>query len=441
MANLWAGESRALSEGIVEILADGALVAPVSPVLDIVFVHGLGGDRFETWQTEPKCYWPRWLAARFSNCRVFSFGFDSRKLAGFLTGEGASLHDLALTLGDALLSREDAAPHTLFICHSLGGLIVKQLLRRCAESADPDYRDLGRSVVGVAFLGTPHQGASLASALDQLLRRFTSKQVKQLVYGEDVLVDLNDSFRSRANIQSITIRSYYETEKTGGVLIVDKVTANPGVLGSEPIAVQSDHIQICKPENETSPVFKSVCALIRKLLKDKRSPFDRGGEESLDERSQINGHTFTGESLPVDGLEEVSADVLRDYEYFTTVAQDDRRDLAQKLTDVGRGYAIRDANRKKERFNMALRRHIAQPAAVTRYTRLMSEVESRFHRHVTRAIAAGACDATIDEIIQNDVISPCAALDSSKDEPMTAGLVDGALYYLAGNCHLAWNNG
>lgn len=430
-----------MSEGIVEILADGASASPVSPALDIIFVHGLGGDRFETWQTEQKSFWPRWLAAKFPNCRVFSFGFDSKKLAGFLTGEGASLHDLALTLADALLSREDAAPDALFICHSLGGLIMKQMLRRCAESADPDYRDLGRSVVGVAFLGTPHQGASLASALDHLLRRFISKQVKQLVHGEDVLIDLNDSFRSRANIQSITVRSYYETEKTGGVHIVDKVTANAGVLGSEPIAVQSDHIQICKPENETSPVFKSVCALIRKLLKDKRSPISAGSAGFLDESSKNNGHAFVGESLLADALEEVSADVLRDYEYFTTVAEDDRRDLAQKLTDVGRSYAIRDAKRKKERFNMALRRHIAQPAAVTRYTRLMSEVESRFNRHVARAIAAGACDATIDGIIQNDVISPCAALDSSKDEPITAGLVDGALYYLAGNCHVAWDNG
>ncbi|CDX57924.1 conserved hypothetical protein [Mesorhizobium plurifarium] len=430
-----------MSEGIVEILADGVSASQDTRVLDIVFVHGLGGDRFETWQTEPKSFWPRWLAAKFPNCRVFSFGFDSKKLAGFLTGEGASLHDLALTLADALLSREDAAPHTLFICHSLGGLIVKQLLRRCTESADSDYKDLGRSVVGIAFLGTPHQGAALASALDQLLRRFLSKQVKQLVDGEAVLVDLNDSFRSRANIQSITVRSYYETEKTGGVHIVDRVTANPGVLGSEPIAVQSDHIKICKPESETSPVFKSVCALIRKLLKDKPSPLGPGGAGSLDECSQSDGHACTDNTHPTDVLEGVSADILRDYEYFTTVAEDDRRDLAQKLTDAGRSYAIRDAKRKKERFNMALRRHIAQPAAVTRYTRLMSEVESRFNRHVARAIAAGACHATIDGIIQNDVISPCAALDSSKDEPMTAGLVDGALYYLAGNCHVAWDNG
>lgn len=429
-----------MSEGIVEILSDGASESVISPILDIVFVHGLGGDRYETWQTEPKSFWPRWLAGKFPNCRVFSFGFDSKKLAGFLTGEGASLHDLALTLADSLLSREVSAHRTLFICHSLGGLIVKQMLRRCSESANLDYKDLGRSVVGVAFLGTPHQGASLASTLDLLLRHFLSKQTKQLTHSEEALVDLNEFFRSKANIQSIEVRSYYETEKTAGVLIVDKVTANPGVLGSEPIAVQSNHIQICKPGDQTSPVFRSVCALVRKLLKSEYSPSGGNGITTLDKSTSNGSGTLTCENNPANAQEGVSPDVLRDYEFFTTVAEEDRRDLEQKLTDVGRGYAIRDAKRKKERFNMTLRRHIAQPAAVTRYTRLMSEVESRFNRHVARAIADGACNATIDGIIQNDVITPCAALDSLKDAPTTAGLVDGALYYLAGNCHLAWDN-
>jgi pimeloyl-ACP methyl ester carboxylesterase len=427
-----------MAEGIAEIFPDGMSAATGSSALDIVFVHGLGGDQLTTWQTEPKTFWPRWLAAKFPKCRVFCFGFDSTKLAGALTGEGASFQDLATTLADALLSREEFARRTVFISHSLGGLIVKQMLRRCAESANSEYRDLGRSIVGLAFLGTPHQGSSLASAVDTILRRFLSKQSKQLVYGEDALLDLNESFRSRANIQSMEVRSYYETEKFGGVLIVDKVTANPGVLGSEPIAVQANHFEICKPESREAPVFKSICALVRKLLKGISSPSGDGGQ-SAPHSAKSAGEARTDAAEPTDTIDGVSPDILHDFEYFTTVAEDDRRDIAQKLIDAGREYAIRDAKRKKERFNMALRRNIAQSSAVTRYTRLMSEVESRFNRHVARAIAAGGCIDAIDVVIQNEVISPCAALESD-GEAMTAGLVDGALYYLAGNCHVAWDN-
>lgn len=212
------------------------------------------------------------------------------------------------------------------------------------------------------------------------------------------------------------------------------------MLGSEPVAVQADHFTICKPESESAPVFKSVCALVRKLLDNQTSP--AGSEPTgTDQKPVQDGVEPSDDKVHAPVFDSVSSDILNDFEYFTTVAEDDRRDIEQKLIDADRSYAIRDAKRKKERFNMALQRNIAQPAAVTRYTRLMSEVESRFNRHVTRAIADGACQATIDGIIQNDVISPCLALDASQNDPLTAGLVDGAMYYLAGNCHLAWDNG
>jgi Predicted acetyltransferases and hydrolases with the alpha/beta hydrolase fold len=95
-----------------------------------------------------------------------------------LSGEGASIHDLALAMLDQIVSREESAPHVLFVAHSLGGLIVKQVLRRCADSANIDHNAIGRSVAGVAFLGTPHQGSQFSMSLDVLLRQFKSKQSK-----------------------------------------------------------------------------------------------------------------------------------------------------------------------------------------------------------------------------------------------------------------------
>lgn len=90
---------------------------------------------------------------------------------------------------------------------------------------------------------------------------------------------------------------------------------------------------------------------------------------------------------------------------------------------------------------MALRRHIAQPAAVRRYTKLMADVETRFNRHVSRAVADDLDPTTVDHIIESSVVTPCTEIHSSKDEEISAALVESALYYLAGNCHLAWDNG
>src|SRR3546814_20459623 len=86
------------------------------------------------------------------------------------------------------------------------------MLRRCSESLSPDFIEIGRSVTGVAFLATPHQGAQAAKTLDVLVRQFLSKQAKQLAYGDDNLVDLNDFFRSWVARQGVAVRAYFEPE-------------------------------------------------------------------------------------------------------------------------------------------------------------------------------------------------------------------------------------
>lgn len=427
------------NEGPVEVFARLQSTPPPPAVLDIVFVHGLGGDQFETWRSADEESWLEWLATDFPACRIFTVGYDSAKLASGLSGDGASIQDLALIMADGLASRESRAPHTLLVAHSLGGLIVKQMIRRCADSLSPDFIEIGRSVTGVAFLATPHHGAQAAKTLDLLMRQFLSKQSKQLAYGDDNLVDLNDFFRSWVARHDIAVRAYFETEKTYGFHLVDKVTANPGVTGCEPIGVQTDHIKICKPATRMAPVFKSISAFIRQLLK-KVTPPAAGVETAAAHDRGATGDgqiTIASERVPT----EFDAEILEDFEYYITPADGDRRDLERKLADSGRSYSITDAKRKKERFNMTLQRHIAQPSAVTRYAKLMADVESRFNRHVAREIAHGADIATVDGFVQEHVVGPCVSAHSTGDAQITASLVDGALYYLAGNCHLAWDHG
>lgn len=162
------------------------------------------------------------------------------------------------------------------------------------------------------------------------------------------------------------------------MMVVDRVTSNPNVLGAEPIAVEADHIGICKPEGRDSKLYTSICRMVRELIEERSGGHGGGGtEESEDSRSR-------------------HSDTLSEYGYFTAVADDDRRSLEQKLKDAGRSYQVRQAERAKERFAMALQRNIAQPSAVARYTRLMSDVESRYSRHVARVIAEGGSTEEID---------------------------------------------
>lgn len=402
-------------------------------ILDVVFIHGLGGDIEKTWQRDPKTFWPKWIASDFPECRVYVAGYDSTKFAGFFSGGGASLQDIATMMVDELISRENPAPNLLLVCHSLGGLIAKQLFRKCEDSLDTDFNELSSSIRGFVFLGTPHQGSQLSSSIDAILKSFTSTQAKQLQYSDDALIDLNNHFKGAMSRSDVVVKSYYETKKTWGVMVVDKVTGNPGVLASEPVAVEADHAKICKPKDREAKVYKSVCATIRKILRKVGPPTNEGGRPNscAPASSGQNGETEMAEQQSV---------IMSDYEYFTTVATDDRRDLETKLKDANRAYLSRDARGKKERFAMELRSRIAQPAAITRYTKLMSDVDSRYKRHVSRVIAESGNAEAIDEEIQKKVINPCVELHSSNDHEITAKHVDEVLYYLAGNCHLAWDN-
>jgi pimeloyl-ACP methyl ester carboxylesterase len=424
-------------DGPTAVHAQGGCAGVEKPTLDVVFVHGLAGDRFTTWRQCENTFWPNWIAADFPTCSVYTTGYDSNVFAGILSGGGASIQDLATVLADGLLSLPTRAPTMVLVTHSLGGLVIKQMLRRCSDSADPRYGDLARTIRAVVFLGTPHQGAQLATSLDALLRIFKSTTTRQLAYSSAELIDLNRAFGNWAVREQVIIRPYYETEKTSGVHIVDRVTADPNIHGAEPVAVQANHVNICKPATREAPVYTSVCSLLRDLIAG-QPPHRAGG--ALMSGGTDAGVPATIQISTVPASPNLAPDILDDYQYYTVTAPDDRRDLARKLIDAGRAYQLKDAKRKKERFNMALQRHIAQPAAVTRYTKLLAEVETRFNRHVPRALSHGTSPADVDRLVEEQVIAPSVTNHSSAGSEISAALVDSALYYLAGNCHVAWDN-
>lgn len=52
---------------------------PQNPVVDIIFIHGLGGSAWGSWSWDhnPKKFWPPWLALEpeLNNARIYTFGY------------------------------------------------------------------------------------------------------------------------------------------------------------------------------------------------------------------------------------------------------------------------------------------------------------------------------------------------------------------------------
>lgn len=57
-----------------------------------------------------------------------------------------------------------------FVAHSLGGLLVKEALRRSESSEEAEFKDIVKSTKGVIFLGTPHRGSPGMADLGQTVR-------------------------------------------------------------------------------------------------------------------------------------------------------------------------------------------------------------------------------------------------------------------------------
>jgi len=401
-----------MSDSRFEYVA-GARPEPTKEALfDVVFVHGLTGDSEATWRHENGEFWPSWLAHDFPQINVYTVGYPSALTASVGKGAGASLADRGTILLDRLVSRPSSNLPIVFITHSLGGLVVKQALRKSQDASAERRRRVGKSVLGVVFIATPHAGAQIAKTVNSIIRSATSKSVRELEYADDSLLDLSAWFSNWANERKFLVECYYEVEKYKGLMVVDQVTANPNVNGCDPVAIQEDHVSITKLASKSSQLYRSVSAVLQELL-DKLGECGGGGGDD--------------------------DEIASEFAAYTDLAAADRRSLAEKLSDAGREHEIVRAEQKKERFAMTLQRNIAQPAAVRRYTRLMSNIETRYHRHVGPMIAAGSGNQAIDDALQANVLDPCLHALDAEGVDGTPALVDSAFYFLAGNCHLAWD--
>ena len=101
--------------------------------VDIVAIHGLGGDIRSTWTHKNGTFWLQdLLPPSMPGARVFSFGYPSDT---FLSPSVAGIRDFAVSLLNAIDNklREDARGNMkyfrpiIYICHSLGGIVFKQV--------------------------------------------------------------------------------------------------------------------------------------------------------------------------------------------------------------------------------------------------------------------------------------------------------------------------
>lgn len=195
------------------------------PALDIVAIHGLGGDPFDTWTHTNKTLWLRdFLPADIPNARIMTFGYD----AGALRAP----KDRALPMAEALLlAIRNKRPGTakkrplFLIGHSLGGIVIKEALV-FAQARQNLHSDTLKSVRHLMFFGTPHQGTDTYLVnLKKVLQADETSVLSQLKLWSPSLIDANARFAEIAD--GFTITTFYENKETHGFMV--RTTVPPDV--------------------------------------------------------------------------------------------------------------------------------------------------------------------------------------------------------------------
>lgn len=242
-------------------------------VADVIFVHGLDGGAFSTWQRGQMTdtFWPKWLGEDIDSVGVWSLGYRVSSTSS--KGTAMSLVDRATNVLDQLSLDEIGMRPIIFICHSYGGLLVKQMLKNASDSSNSEFRRIATNTRGILFFSTPHSGSSVATWANYFRPIIgTTVAIEELTAGNPTLLDLNNWFRDYPDLSNISIFVYCERIKTSGMMVVDAVSANPGIRGVTPVPVDCNHETICTPEDRSSIIYKRTKKFVEGIAVNPTAP-------------------------------------------------------------------------------------------------------------------------------------------------------------------------
>ncbi|KAK7967603.1 uncharacterized protein PG986_001880 [Apiospora aurea] len=141
---------------------------------NVIFVHGLTGDREKTWtaynESEP---WPQTLLpSRLSTARVSTFGYDASVAdwKGMVSQSRIANHAGNLLSSLAAYWDDDDTNERLIvsICHSLGGLVCEDALVTAKQRPDAHHqRTRDASTERWHYIVAPHSRVLLSEANDE----------------------------------------------------------------------------------------------------------------------------------------------------------------------------------------------------------------------------------------------------------------------------------
>ncbi|KAF7856377.1 hypothetical protein EAF04_009905 [Stromatinia cepivora] len=251
--------------------------------IDVVALHGIKGDAFKTWtekrEDNKKNFWLRdQLPVELPGARIFSYGYDANVL--FSRGTG-TIEDFARTLlVDLMRERKgdsNQKRRIIFICHSMGGIVLKKALITAVDNST--YRNIFDSTSAILFLATPHMGsdetklplsiANVANGILSLPMRFSGRVrddlIMPLARDSSILREIQQTFKEKKLYEGLMIASFQEQVICTGLkgLVVDKESALLHIPNERAVPMNRDHRNICRFSGPESKSYQRVCGILK----------------------------------------------------------------------------------------------------------------------------------------------------------------------------------
>jgi hypothetical protein len=286
-----------------------------SIVADLVFVHGVTGNRAKTW-TAPGADqpWPReFLAGDIPNVRILAWGYDA-DIVNLMTPAGQNrianhARDLLTDLENSRI--DDIDRPIIFVVHSLGGLVVEDAIciSRSFPKSERGIVKIEECTQGILFMGTPQCGsdvsklAAVAAGFANYFRPTNKSIIDLFDPKSEVLARVQASFHERIRSRSedehhpMWLFVFYEDREMvvlgKSFMIVPKESAI--IYGYGHASLPADHSAMTKFARKSDPGYERVKNKLLSWTRELEKPISRPlAAADATRQIEIGGSSFAG---------------------------------------------------------------------------------------------------------------------------------------------------
>ncbi|PGH01489.1 hypothetical protein GX51_05176 [Blastomyces parvus] len=335
----------------IDLPNTGDLEDGYADAVDIVAIHGLNENSITAWiEPESGVLWLRDLIPlQVPKARILSFGYEASP--SFFDDERIveKIQSLATTLvadleGDRSLENCERRP-IIFVCHGLGGVVVKKALAHSASSTSSlvaHLNDIFISTFAILFFGTPHDNINITKWL--LLESLAPSRVSSRRFirhsqptPKVKLLNLETVTNQFAPLMKKFHTSFFwegmPTDFSEYVdFLVDQHSAAPSIYDAPKCAiVGANHSQMIKL-TELSPSYRTVLSALKRYCRmAPKTIFHRWKEADnaiarvrLNEAHELTDFRFNLLDKVMDlSIGEPSQDEPRNQHFFTRMLHSD----------------------------------------------------------------------------------------------------------------------